>query len=100
MADLILVTPEELREKANEIRKCRAKSDEAIEGLSSLVRGLNEIWVGEAQRSFEDKLNSIKIKFGYFSDIMEKYAFLMDMSADNIEETDIRISNAINHFNI
>lgn len=100
MANLIQVTPDELRAKANDIRKYRAQSDEAVDRLSSLIRGLNEIWVGDAQRAFEDKIHSLQTNFNYFSDIMEKYAFLMDIAADNLEDTDRRISNAINNFSI
>lgn len=98
MADLIQVTPEELRERANDVRKCRDRSDESMTNIASLIRGLNEIWTGEAQMAFESKLNSLQNKFMMFSEGMVRYADAMDTAANELENTDRRLSSTINNF--
>lgn len=98
MADLIQVTPEELRERANSVRQCRDHSDESMSSISSLVQGLNEIWTGEAQQAFENKLNSLRVKFEQFSYAMAEYAKDMDLAADTLENADKRLSQTINNF--
>ncbi|WP_010165719.1 WXG100 family type VII secretion target [Candidatus Epulonipiscium viviparus] len=100
MANLIQVTPEELRNRARDVRQYRSQNDEVMTDISILIRSLNDIWEGEAQRAYEAKLSTLQSKFNEFSDKIEAYAKMMDMTADGLEQTDIRISSAINSFNI
>lgn len=99
MADLIQVTPEELRDRAKDIRRYREQNDEVINQLGILIRHLNDVWVGEAQRAYEARFNSVEVKFREFSHQIEAYTRMMEMTADGLEQTDIRISSAINSFN-
>ncbi len=100
MADLIQVTPEELRERASEVRNQRARNDEAIANIATLIKGLNEIWSGEAQVAFEGKFNSMQGKFAEFSDHLQNYSVMMDKSADELEAKDKDLSNRINAFDM
>ncbi|OON96812.1 MAG: hypothetical protein ATN31_01595 [Candidatus Epulonipiscioides saccharophilum] len=100
MADLIQVTSEELRERANEVRSQRTRNDEAIANIATLIRGLNEIWSGEAQVAFESKFHNMQGKFAEFSDHLERYSVMMDKSADELESKDKDLSSRINAFEI
>ncbi|WP_010165720.1 WXG100 family type VII secretion target [Candidatus Epulonipiscium viviparus] len=100
MADLIQVTPSELRERAKDVRTYRTDNDTVLADIAALIRGLNEIWEGEAQRAFEAKFNNVQSKFVTFSEEIEKYAKMMERAADGLEFTDQDLSSKINNYNI
>ena len=85
---IIQVTPELLNAKANELRGLKAQHDEAMAKMRSLILGLNEIWKGEAQTALVSKYEGMQSTFNNFSEMLESYAKLMDVSAQQIQETD------------
>lgn len=93
---LIQVTPELLRGKATELRGLRSEHDEVMNKMKVLIQGLNEIWKGEAQDAFVSKYEGMQSTFTSFSELLEAYAGLMDLSAKDMEETDVNISQTIN----
>lgn len=93
---LIQVTPELLRGKATELRGLRSEHDEVMNKMRVLIQGLNEIWKGEAQDALVAKYEGMQNTFTSFSELLEAYAGLMDLSAKDMEETDVNISQTIN----
>lgn len=85
---IIQMTPELMRDKANEVRVLKSNHDETMEKLGSLIRSLNEQWKGEAQDAFVAKFDSMQGTFKGFSEMLESYAKLMDHAANNMQETD------------
>ena len=49
---LIQVTPDLLTGKATELRGYKSEHDEAMRKMGTMIRGLSEIWKGEAQDAF------------------------------------------------
>ena len=92
---MIQVTPELLNGKANELRTLRAQHDEAMSKMRTLILGLNEIWKGDAQTAFVTKYEGMQSTFTNFSQMLEEYAKLMDISAKELGDTDARLRTTI-----
>lgn len=97
---LIQVTPELLDAKANELRTLKAAHDENMAKMRTLIMGLNEIWKGEAQDAFVQKYESMQTTFTSFSEMLEGYAKLMDMSSQKLNETDTALKSTISGFGV
>ena len=92
---LIQVSPELLTGKATELRALKAQHDEAMAKMRSLILGLNEIWKGEAQDALVAKYEGMQPTFNNFSEMLESYAKLMDVSAQQLQETDQNLKTVI-----
>ncbi len=92
---LIQVTPELLRGKASDLRGLKAGHDENMAKMKALIMGLNEIWKGEAQDALVAKYEGMQATFVNFSEMIEGYAKLMDMSAQKYEEADTGLKSTI-----
>lgn len=92
---LIQVTPDLLIGKSTELRGLKAQHDEAMSKMRTLILGLNEIWKGEAQDALVAKYESMQSTFNNFSEMLESYAKLMDVSAKQLQETDQNLKTVI-----
>lgn len=94
----IQITPELLQQKSSELRKLRGNHDSNMSSLTNLVRGLNEIWKGEAQTAFITKFESMQGEFKKFSELLEVYAVLMDTAAKEFSNTDNALKSTMQNF--
>lgn len=85
-----------LTSKASEVHQLRARHDEVMAKMKTLVHSLNEQWKGEAQYAFVAKFDSMQTTFTNFSEMLESYAKMMDTSAKTLQETDQSLKSAIN----
>lgn len=95
---IIQVTPELLKGKATELRGLKSEHDTAMSKMSTLIRGLDEIWKGDAQTAYLAKYESMQSTFTNFSNMLEEYARLMDTAADQLDQTDDALSATMNSF--
>ena len=95
---LIQVTPELLMGKATELRALKGQHDDIMARVTLLVMSLNEIWKGEAQRSFITKYEGMKPTLDKYSETLEGYAKLMETAANKMQETDTSLAGAMNEF--
>ena len=95
---IIQVTPELLMSKSNEVRNLKSNHDETMAKLRQLVRALNEQWKGEAQDAFVAKFESMQPTFTNFSEMLERYAQLMDTAAKELQATDQTLKGKIQSF--
>ncbi len=93
---IIQVTPELLNGKAAELRSLRSNHDESMAKMRSLIMGLNEIWKGGAQDAYVAKYQSMQATFTNFSQMLEEYAKLMDVTAQKMSEKDSELASQIN----
>lgn len=78
-----------LLEKANELRALKAQHEEVMAMIRSLILGFNAFRTGEAQDAFVAKYESMQPTFNSFSEMLENYAKLMEISAQQLlEETE------------
>lgn len=96
-SSMIQVTPEMLRSKAGEVRNYRGQHDDTMARIKNLVYALNEIWKGEGQDAFLSKYESMQPTFSNFSELLETYAKLMDVAANDLESTDQSLKAKINN---
>lgn len=92
---VIQVTPEMLRGKAGEVRGYRSQHDDTMGKIKNLVYALNEIWKGQGQDAFLSQYENMQPVFTNFSELLETYAKLMDMAANDMEANDQAISSKI-----
>lgn len=95
---VIQVTPELLMGKASEVRGLKSQHDENIAKLKNLIHGLNDTWKGEAQDAFLAKFESMQSVFTSFSEMLDGYAKLMDVSAKELQATDQSLKGAMQNF--
>lgn len=92
---IIQVTPEMLRQKAQEVRSIKSSHDNIINNITSLVRNLNSQWKGSAQDTFLARYNEFNgSTFVTFSNMLEGYAKLMDTAANDLENQDKTLSSS------
>lgn len=89
----IMMTPDVLRGKASEVRSLRTQHDDVITKMRSLVNGLTDSWMGQAQSAFVSQFESMQSTFSAFSDLMESYAQKMDVAATTMEQTDSALAS-------
>ena len=87
MADYILITPEQLKERASKVPSTVQQHVDTMSRFNNLVLNLSESWQGEAQQAFVAKYQAMKDKFNKFDEALEKYAVDMDETADIMQET-------------
>lgn len=97
---LIQVTPDLLKGKANELRGLKGEHDQSMQKMGTLIRGLNEVWKGDAQDAYVAKYESMQTTFTNFSQLLEDYAKLMDVAAQKLEETDTSLKSTMDSFGV
>ena len=60
MSDYILITPEQLKERASKVREYRQQHVDTMSRFNNLVLNLSESWQGEAQQAFVAKYQGMK----------------------------------------
>lgn len=88
MAELIQVTPEVLRSKANEIKGYRTQHDEVISKVKGLVNSLPDSFKGEAATAFVNKFGEMESTFTNFSELLGSFATKLEENARVLEEAD------------
>ena len=91
----IMVTPESLRGKAQNVRQKKQAHDSAMNELKSLVNSLNAEWKGLASDSFVQQFGAMQTKFTQFSQTLETLAKKMDDTAQQLEQADNASKTAI-----
>ena len=74
MADVVLLTPEELEDEAGQLIQIAEKNDEVIQTLNGVVNGLLSGWEGEAQTAFVESFSKKRDTFERLSTDMRNFA--------------------------
>ncbi|MBR1418043.1 MAG: WXG100 family type VII secretion target [Synergistaceae bacterium] len=82
MADRIVVTPETLEQRSNELKKAQETQRQSFDTVKSLIDNLVSGWEGEAQQAFMNSYNNNKKTFDEFIVDMGNFAkFMYDFAA-------------------
>lgn len=84
----IKVTPDLLRQDAKQVEGLKSQHVDLIKKLDSIVRGLDNVWIGESQKAFVQEYDAMKPTFNKFVEILGKYSTEMVNSANILEEAD------------
>ena len=92
---IIQVTPELLRGEAKNVRKNKSDHDAQMQQLFQIVRALESNWKGKSQDAFVANFEAMKPTFQKFSKMLEEYAALMELSANDMESKDTELASRI-----
>ena len=93
MSNQIRMTPELMRERANEYRSQAEIVGEVISAMDTLLTNLQEEWEGAASRSYAERYSELKPGFEKAKELIEEIAAALDSTANIVEETDTEIAN-------
>jgi WXG100 family type VII secretion target len=84
----IIVTPEEMRSNASNIRTEKANFEQCISSMRSIVNSMSGVFEGQAATAYKNNFDSYNAQFTQFGELIESFAQKLDSSAATFEETD------------
>lgn len=91
------VSPEQLRASARELEQLRQQHLALMKELRILVMSLSDSWKGEAQEAFTRSFLSKNKTMNDVSDVLRRYATLMERAADEAEAMDNALLQAVHN---
>ena len=95
MAQVILVSPDQLRSDAAKLKSYAEQDGAIIQQLTNLVLSLDDIWKGEAQTAFVTRFQSARQQFNSFNKTLASFAEMMETTAKNMENADLSLKQRI-----
>ena len=96
MAQLLQVRPQDLRGEAQQLKIICDNDRAKMSDMRTLVMQLSQIWQGEAQKAFYNQFMSMQPVFSSFFDMIDQFAEVEMMAADEAEQVDAELLSQIN----
>lgn len=93
MSNQIRMTPDAMRERANQYRQEAETVNGVISKMDSLLQQLQSEWEGSASESYGARYAELKPGFMKAEELIREIATALDSSARIVEETDQSIAN-------
>lgn len=93
MANQIRITPDQMRERANQYRGEADTVNGVINKMDSLLGQLQAEWEGAASESYAARYQELKPGFMKAEELIREIATALDATARIVEETDTDIAN-------
>lgn len=93
MANQIRMTPDAMRQRANEYRREADTVNGVIQKMDGLLNQLQSEWEGSASESYAARYQELKPGFLKAEQLIREIAQALDSSARIVEETDTNIAN-------
>lgn len=93
MANQIRITPDQMRERANQYRTEADTMNGVINKMDSLLGQLQAEWEGAASESYAARYQELKPGFMKAEELIREIATALDSTARIVEETDTDIAN-------
>lgn len=93
MASQIRITPDQMRERANQYRGEADTVNGVINKMDSLLGQLQAEWEGAASESYAARYQELKPGFMKAEELIREIATALDATARIVEETDTDIAN-------
>lgn len=93
MANQIRITPDQMRQRANEYRREADTVNGVIAKLDSLLQQLQGEWEGSASESYAARYQELKPGFMKAEELIREIATALDSTARIVEQTDSEIAN-------
>ena len=81
----IIVTPEEMRSNATNIRTEKANFEQCISSMRTIVNSMSGVFEGEAATAFVSNFESYNAQFTSFGELLESFAQKLDTAANTME---------------
>ena len=92
MANQIRITPDQMRERANNYRTEAETVHGVIVKMDSLLQQLQSEWEGSASESYAARYQELKPGFMKAEELIREIAAALDSTAKIVEETDQSIA--------
>ena len=92
MANQIRITPDQMRERANQYRAEAETVNGVIGQMDSLLQALQGEWEGSASESYATRYQELKPGFVKAEELIREIAAALDSTARIVEETDSSIA--------
>ena len=93
MANQIRITPDQMRERANQYRVEADAVNGVIGKMDTLLQLLQSEWEGAASESYATRYQQLKPGFLKAEELIREIATALDSTAKIVEETDSNIAN-------
>ena len=93
MANQIRITPDQMRERANQYRAEADTVNGVINKMDALLQQLQSEWEGSASESYAARYQELKPGFMKAEELIREIATALDSTAKIVEETDTNIAN-------
>ena len=93
MANQIRITPDQMRQRANQYRTEADNVNGVISKMDSLLQQLQSEWEGSASESYAARYQELKPGFMKAEELIREIAQALDFTARIVEETDSDIAN-------
>ncbi|WP_458458049.1 WXG100 family type VII secretion target [Pseudobutyrivibrio sp.] len=92
MANQIRITPDQMRERANQYRNEADTVNGVIANMDSLLSNLQAEWEGSASESYAGRYEELKPGFQKAEELIREIASALDSTASIVESTDSDIA--------
>lgn len=93
MAGQIRITPDQMRERANQYRAEADTVNGVISTMDNLLGQLQSEWEGSASESYAARYQELKPGFMKAEELIREIATALDSTAKIVEETDASIAS-------
>ncbi len=90
----IRITPEQLKGEATRLGGLADQHDQVFGQMTNLVNALKSQWEGQALQAFENSYDTAKVELKKFRDAIDIFIKRMNTAADQLNQTDINLSNS------
>ena len=95
MANQIRITPDQMRERANQYRAEADTVNGVIGKMDALLQALQGEWEGSASESYAARYQELKPGFMKAEELIREIAAALDSTAKIVEETDASIASQL-----
>lgn len=93
MANRIMISPEQLKQRAREYGNSSNQINQILKNLQTLQDNLRAEWEGEAFKGFDEQFLQLKPKVQQFAELMLKINQQLDKTADIMVENDQKLKS-------
>jgi WXG100 family type VII secretion target len=88
MADLIKVSPDAMRTKAGELRKCSTNIQDIIGQVKTEINAMKTTWEGAAAEKYVRQFEQLSDNFQERYDVIESYAKFLEGAATEFDSAE------------
>lgn len=93
MAGQIRLTPEQMRQRAGEVRTQGETFQDVINKMQNIINELQTEWEGEASRQFDQQFETLKPSFNAMRQLIDDIGSQLDGTANALEQLDQDIAS-------
>jgi len=93
MAGQIRMTPDQMRQRAGEVRNQGETFQDVINRMQGIINELQTEWEGQASRAFAEQFDRLKPSFNEMRRLIDDIGTQLDATANAVEQLDQEIAS-------